>query len=1616
MSKDHQLSYRAYDEYSDLDGDGISETTYKHSFNYYGYFDSYKCYQYSGTSSRFEPVSITSDKYCSGNWSGNFLNWATMSRMDVLRKVLYGGLRSTDSSSSGTVLERAFLPTDAHSFAKYYKGADLTKLTPFDASQTAPIRAKSGVNDNSRSTQYTAGRKEYIYPGSVPTGGPAVTSCQATVDAYIAAHSDPLSPVTAPDDYNCIWFKTGSNFGSSFTPVVGDQLEATYDVDKNGVAASTEKERITGTVIALDGSQNFTLMVTSDGFTGTSTTARKDWVFTILSQTSASMCNTTLGSDSGDNRYSHTNTNAPLLRIAKGDYQLWNANERWQCYWSEEKSASNGNSVAITGLASASSNPSKASQGIKVGANGPDFTVRVKVCDPAMIGKENCEAYPNGNYQPIGLLQQYGETNSAEFALLTGSFAKNTSGGVIRSNMGSFRTEVNYKTDGTFTSANNIVYTLNKLRIYGYDYNDGTYIGADNCTFQLTGLTDNQCTSWGNPMGEMFLETLRYLGGLTPTTAFTYTNFGSKDAALGLPQPKWVDPFTRGSDAARVAVEAEFGAAQCRPIDTINFNSSVTSYDQDQWSGSADLPGSPSVAAYIDIIGNGEGIPGHDWFVGNNGSLNNGLCTSKSVSALSSVNGLCPDAPSYKGSFALAGLAHWARNHQVRPKDEFPDWGYGMAFKVKSYSVAMSPGKPRITVIDPVSKNKIVIQPAYRLNKSATAFGAGTLVDFRVIKQDATSGSFLVIWEDSEQGGDYDQDASGILRYEVVDGKLYVYTRTFADATVNPQGFGYTISGSNKDGVHFHSGILNFDFSDLSNLSVTKTDGTAHPNVNATGGCAGCAKNQPESRATYTFSGTTGGTLQDPLWYAAKWGGFTGDGVDTSAKPTSTDTWDVKKLDGSAGADGIPDNYFLAIRPDELEKSLRTVFADIVSSSNTSPAVSAAQLTEGSLKYVVKFDSKDNHGEISAYAIGADGYFGTVPKWNAHEQISLIAPASRSIITNEGATGVALRWASLSAATRSVAFGTDSLAEKRLDWYRGDRTNEAPSGAGFRGRNSLSVIGSIINSNPHVQRKPSAPLFGDAFTGYGDFVTANKDRRPVIWVGSNDGMLHAFDASSFASGGGSLISYLPQPLHSKLGAWIKPGALQAMADGSPFTADVQYTKSATETAWATYLFSSLGRGAKGIFALDVTDTGTLKSDGTLTAGSLSEGNAASIFRWQFTEADDSSGDLGYIVEQDNTPSRFTGQSASVAKMNNGKFAVMYGNGVNSVNGSAALYIMFVDGPVGGAWSDSGATRSYVKIVADVGPNNGLSQPTWVDTNGDGVADIIYAGDLKGNLWKFDVSSKDVSKWALAYLDRPLFKAHAVDGSASSYQPITSAPTFSFHPNGGILVSFGTGKALSSTDFPDASGRKFSIYGIWDKSTFATMDATALDNTSTGLPRLRTQLVLRTLNRESSGNGYVSGGAINWSTKFGWYIDLPITSEMVVSNVQTVTPKLLAAVSIAPTTGAASCGNSPDAYVTFINPITGLLTESIFGEMTVVGDPDPKLIASLKLEKGDQNITFSKDDTAKKDPKCTGVDCPPITPGQCFGANGGKTQLKGCPQNKDRRIQWREIFNFKTGVE
>ncbi len=142
MGRDHKLYYEAYNNASDLDGDGALDIRFKPDITYFGYFDPNKCYNYA--SNRFQPANLASGslKTCSGNWSGNFLNYLTTSRIDALRKVLYGGYRYTDSTST-TILERAFIPQDAHSWGTEYRSV---AIDGFNISDYTPFSVPTGSN------------------------------------------------------------------------------------------------------------------------------------------------------------------------------------------------------------------------------------------------------------------------------------------------------------------------------------------------------------------------------------------------------------------------------------------------------------------------------------------------------------------------------------------------------------------------------------------------------------------------------------------------------------------------------------------------------------------------------------------------------------------------------------------------------------------------------------------------------------------------------------------------------------------------------------------------------------------------------------------------------------------------------------------------------------------------------------------------------------------------------------------------------------------------------------------------------------------------------------------------------------------------------------------------------------------------------------------------------------------------------------------------------------------------------------------------------------------------------------------------------------------------------
>jgi type IV pilus assembly protein PilY1 len=266
-------------------------------------------------------------------------------------------------------------------------------------------------------------------------------------------------------------------------------------------------------------------------------------------------------------------------------------------------------------------------------------------------------------------------------------------------------------------------------------------------------------------------------------------------------------------------------------------------------------------------------------------------------------------------------------------------------------------------------------------------------------------------------------------------------------------------------------------------------------------------------------------------------------------------------------------------------------------------------------------------------------------------------------------------------------------------------------------------------------------------------------------------------------------------------------------------------------------------------------------------------NKANILMWEFTDTDDA--DLGFTFNT--SPTKLSnGQAKQIVKFENDRWGVVVGNGYNSGSGKAALYVLFVQGPTGGTapntWQAGGV--DYVKIVADAGPNNGLSTPIPFDADGDGLVDTVYAGDLKGNVWKFDLTSNTASSWSVAYSGTALF-------TAGTTQPITTPPEVSLHPSGGAMVLIGTGKYLETTDSASTATQAF--YAIHDNGSVVASISNLIeqDITTVTIGSNTFRDTAPTCDAPVSPPDNTLPDCP--SPARGWYVDLPTTGERVTGS-------------------------------------------------------------------------------------------------------------------------------------
>jgi type IV pilus assembly protein PilY1 len=363
-------------------------------------------------------------------------------------------------------------------------------------------------------------------------------------------------------------------------------------------------------------------------------------------------------------------------------------------------------------------------------------------------------------------------------------------------------------------------------------------------------------------------------------------------------------------------------------------------------------------------------------------------------------------------------------------------------------------------------------------------------------------------------------------------------------------------------------------------------------------------------------------------------------------------------------------------------------------------------------------------------------------------------------------------------------------------------------------------LGDIVNSDPAYVKNEDygyggtySALTSNEKTTYKAFVTGKGSRTPAVYVGANDGMLHAFRADTGNTNSGKeLFAFIPAGVYDNLSKLTAPDySHKSFVDGAPTTGDAYLSG-----GWKTVLVGGLGAGGKSIYALNITNPDSF---------------SASNIMWEYTEAD-----MGLSFSQ-----------PQIARLHNGKWAAIFGNGYNSTNERAYLYIVDLE--------DGSEIK---KIAMGSSTGNGLSTPFVYDSNNDGIADYVYAGDLQGSLWKVDMTNGNANQWQVTNSGNPFFVARNTNNQV---QPITAQPKVGTHTLGGVLVYFGTGIYLGTSDVSNLEAQSF--YAIRDYNNTATL--------------WRSNLQAQTIMAETSEYGYdlreTSNNAVDWNARQGWYLDL-----------------------------------------------------------------------------------------------------------------------------------------------
>jgi len=703
---------------------------------------------------------------------------------------------------------------------------------------------------------------------------------------------------------------------------------------------------------------------------------------------------------------------------------------------------------------------------------------------------------------------------------------------------------------------------------------------------------------------------------------------------------------------------------------------------------------------------------------------------------------------------------------------------------------------------------------------------------------------------------------------------------------------------------------------------------------------------------TFTIGLGVSGTLAYDKNYLTQTSGAYKDISDGPANwpvvPTGNygNTSDARKIDDTwhAAVNGRG-QYYSALNAAELKDAITGVINQIQAENGAASAAVTNRLElisgSGNYAYQASYTTANWVGDVQAYSVNSStGALAVTPTWSAQTLLDGATPSARNIYFSNGGTLAAFTYANLQSAGYSGLF--DTLCSKSVvasqcsgftsaqltlandgsnlvAFLRGERGYESTNSANPLYRTRQHILGDIINSSPVYV---GAPLFSYTDTGYAAFKTAQATRTAVVYAGSNDGMLHAFNATT----GSELWAFIPTavlPNLYKLADSSYATRHTYFVDGAPVVGDVY--DSAT-SSWKTILVGGLNSGGNAYYALDITNP------------------TSPVLLWQFTDSN-----LG-----------LTFGNPMIVKRNNGTWVVAFASGYNNTAGDGQGHLYVVNAITGAKEKRvSGSTNADnldVLTATGVGESSdpsGLAKiNAWIADATDNTALRFYGGDLKGNLWRFDIDD-------LVAPNHSALRLAQFQTSAGDPQAITIQPRLKL-VSGQVAVIVGTGQYLGTTDIADTKTQGVAVirdpltnstWGVVRNNSAVKVSTVTLTDPNTTTPTATTL--------DDDAVITASSPLVTWSTDGGWRFDLPISKERVVTPIAVAGNKMLFASAI-PSGDACTTGGASRYYVCDIP--TGSCTGELYSDSALIVG-----MTVLVTDTGDQ-IVLLRDSTGKTVPE------------------------------------------------